>query len=143
MGMETKVMATRVIAFFSERPGQGKTIACVNVAAALGELGKLVLVIDLDPKLQALLLLWRAYAATALPDGGGASIFLNGAFQPTPVSRVLVGSPFAGRPPTKDGTDRSDVEATYDRFLANTSPFDFVLIDTSSTDQWTQVQALW
>src|SRR5436190_23368221 len=108
-----KVMATRVVAFFSERPKSGKTIACVNVAAALAELGKTVLVIDLDPKLQAFLLLWRAYAAATPPDGGDPSIFLEGALRPTLVPRVLVGSPFAGRPPADDGHAYDEVEPTY------------------------------
>jgi cellulose biosynthesis protein BcsQ len=106
-------------------------------------MGKMVLVIDLDPKLQAFLLLWRAYAAATPLDGGDSSIYLDGAVHPTLVPRVLVGSPFAGRPPAQDGRDYDEVEATYDRFLANSSRCDFVLIDTSSTDQWTQLLAVW
>ncbi|MCC6192502.1 MAG: ParA family protein [Anaerolineales bacterium] len=38
----------RQIAFFSQKGGCGKTTACVNIAAALGGLGRRVLVIDLD-----------------------------------------------------------------------------------------------
>ncbi len=38
----------RTIAFFSLKGGCGKTMSCVNIAAALAERGKRVLIIDLD-----------------------------------------------------------------------------------------------
>jgi len=38
----------RQIAFFSQKGGCGKTTSCVNIAAALGDMGRRVLVIDLD-----------------------------------------------------------------------------------------------
>ena len=38
----------RTIAFFSQVPACGKTTACVNVGAALTEMGRQVLVVDLD-----------------------------------------------------------------------------------------------
>ena len=40
----------RCIAFLSQKGGTAKTTSCVNTAAALGKLGKKVLVIDMDPK---------------------------------------------------------------------------------------------
>jgi cellulose biosynthesis protein BcsQ len=135
-------MATRIIAFLSQSPASCKTIACIYLAAALAEMGKPVLVIDLDPKLQAFLLLWRAYAAATPPDSGDAAIFLDGAFHPPPVPRLLIGSPFASRPPAEDGHDWPDVEANFAAFLANTSRFAFVLVDTASSDERTQVLAL-
>lgn len=38
----------RIIAFFSQKGGCGKTTACVNLAAVLASLGRRVLVLDLD-----------------------------------------------------------------------------------------------
>jgi cellulose biosynthesis protein BcsQ len=46
--MDDKGVAMRQIAFFSQKGGCGKTTSCVNVAAALAEIGRRVLVIDLD-----------------------------------------------------------------------------------------------
>ncbi len=49
----------RTIAFFSQAPACGKTTACVNVGAALAEMGRQVLVVDLDAQACATSLLGR------------------------------------------------------------------------------------
>ena len=41
------------LAVFNQKGGAGKTTATVNVAAALGEMGKRILVVDLDPQASA------------------------------------------------------------------------------------------
>lgn len=45
----------RIIAFMNQKGGVGKTTAVVNIAAALAERGKRVLVVDLDPQAHATL----------------------------------------------------------------------------------------
>ena len=46
-------MKKNVIAFMNMKGGVGKTTVCVNLAAQIAEMGKRVLVIDIDPQMNA------------------------------------------------------------------------------------------
>src|ERR1700730_4575148 len=41
---------TRIIAFVQRKGGSGKTTTCLNLAGALAEVGRRILLLDLDPQ---------------------------------------------------------------------------------------------
>lgn len=47
---ETRRTVTQIIAFVQRKGGSGKTTTCLNLAGALAEMGRRVLLIDLDPQ---------------------------------------------------------------------------------------------
>jgi len=79
----------RTIAFFSQVPACGKTTACVNLAAALAEMGRQVLVVDLDTQACATSILGRS---VGLDNSVLAALLaerpLRAVIQQTPVKRL-------------------------------------------------------
>ncbi len=84
-------MATRVLAVANQKGGVGKTTTVINLSACLAELGKTVLVIDLDPQA-------NATSGLGLPRQSDTSLYrvllreraIDGLIQETPVEGVHI-----------------------------------------------------
>ena len=117
-----------LLVFTSTVPSEGKTTACINVAAAIAEAGKSVLVIDAD--------LRRPSVAKKLGIEGhaGLSHILSNQATPTDVVQPYWKSAFqilpAGRRPANAGLliNSPIMEALVKRA---TTQYDYVLIDTA------------
>src|SRR5258708_524412 len=62
----------RTIAIVNQKGGTGKSTTAVNLAAGLAELGRRVLIIDLDPQYSA-----TSWYAVANPSGGLSDLFIE------------------------------------------------------------------
>lgn len=81
---------TRHIAIFNQKGGSGKTTTAVNLAAALGEQGRRVLVLDLDPQASASSWLGVKDGGRGLLDVFADGLALAGLVQPTSANGVEI-----------------------------------------------------
>lgn len=77
---------TRLIAFFNQKGGTAKTTSTLNVAAALAEKGRRVLMVDLDPQAS---LTMAVGADIASMDGSVYDVLLD---ETVPVESVITGT---------------------------------------------------
>src|SRR5690554_1773526 len=126
-------MKPAVWAVANQKGGSGKTTAAVNLAAALGELGRSVLLIDLDPQGSATA--WLA----GTPGRGLETVFTdNGNVRDLATPTETPGVSIVPASPFLVGLDRAlagepGAEAILRRALSGLRGFDLVLIDTPPT----------
>lgn len=86
-------MKMRIIACVNQKGGSGKTTTAVNLAATLGERGKRVLLLDLDPQASATNWLGITDAGRGLLDAFSGATNLLDLVQSTPAPNVeIIGS---------------------------------------------------
>ena len=78
----------KFLAIANQKGGVGKTTTAVNLSACLAEIGKRVLLIDLDPQ-------GNATSALGLEDTGGLSIY-EALIGQAPIEQKIVGTRFDG-----------------------------------------------
>ncbi len=131
----------RSIAFYSLKGGCGKTTSCVNLAAALAEMGRRMLIVDLDSNAGAS----RTFGVIApFDDSVGAALLahkpLKSVIQPTDVDCIWLAAASSELRAIQDRRDILDPErvdedgSLYDIALALElhglgDAFDYVLLD--------------
>jgi chromosome partitioning protein len=132
----TRRSAPRIIAIANQKGGVGKTTTAINLAAAIAESGKRILLVDLDP---------QGNASTGLGIEPASRRFTTYdlILDDTPLKKVLVPTPFEGiwiSPATTDlsSADMELVSNEKRSFLLHDAlrqtaidefAFDFILID--------------
>lgn len=127
---------TRIIAFFNQKGGTAKTTSTLNVAAALGERGRRVLALDMDP--QASLTMATGVDVAALPRSI-YDLLIDETLRPRPLA---VGTTVPGVDLIPSHPDLAAAELELLNTLererqldhrlrdGDLSPYDYVLIDS-------------
>jgi len=128
----------RIIALAQHKGGTGKTTTCINLGSSLGELGKSVLLIDLDPQASLTLSLgWNPLdidksihdvlvdPGVSIKDTVQRKPKLNVAIVPSHIDLALAESELVG----KIGREK----ALYKKLAEAKSDFDYILIDCPPT----------
>jgi chromosome partitioning protein len=132
----------RTLAVINHKGGAGKTTTAVNVAAALGEVGARVLLIDLDPQGSASRWLGAHDDSRGIFDVFVGSCDLVALARPTAVPRVAIvaASPWLI---TAERMLLGDLAAAFIRAMGRLpSEWDFVLIDCPPSIAFLSVAAL-
>jgi chromosome partitioning protein len=132
----------RTVAVINRKGGSGKTTTTVNLAAALGERGKRVLVIDLDPQASASDWLGNRRSGRQLFDALVGTRELTGLVVPTSVSGVdlVPSSPWLA---TAERTLLGDLSVAIARAIERLERrWAFVIVDCPPTLSYLAVGAL-
>ncbi len=136
MKRETRSVSMRKIAVVNQKGGSGKTTTTVNLGAALAELGKQVLLIDLDPQASASLWYGLKEKGKGLFDVLTEDARFETAIEKTSVERLSV----VPASPVLSGVEKALAnEVAAESILKNKfhslteKPYDFLLMDCPPT----------